>query len=57
MLLCQALNYFSNWEKPKDATAIRDSLMEMLGDGQYIAPLLKLTNTHAATPADTYFYR
>lgn len=50
------MHHYSDWEKPKDATIIRDNLMELLGDAQYIAPMVELTTQHASLDANTFFY-
>ncbi len=50
------MHHYTDWERPSDPTIIRDNLMELLGDGQFVAPLLELTHYHAAYDAPTYMY-
>lgn len=50
------LHHYTDWERPSDPSIIRDNLMELLGDGQYVAPMIELSKYHAEYPAATYFY-
>lgn len=47
---------YSDWTKLQDDKTRRDNVMEMISDGQYVAPLVKMAREHAATRAGTYFY-
>lgn len=49
---------YTDWDRPGDATALRDGLMELIGDGQYVAPSVELVLAHARLPhaAPTYLY-
>ncbi|ELT99093.1 hypothetical protein CAPTEDRAFT_228965 [Capitella teleta] len=50
------LHHYTDWENPGDPSIIRDNLMEFIGDGQFIAPLVDLSRIHASTPASTFAY-
>lgn len=51
------LHHYTDWENPKDPATIRDNLMDLIGDGQYIAPLVDLSHIHATlSTASTYAY-
>jgi len=47
---------YGEWDRPTDATALRDCAMELLGDGQYVAPVIELAQLHARLGATTYLY-
>ncbi|XP_052830587.1 neuroligin-4, X-linked [Octopus bimaculoides] len=48
-------HHYAEWSKKTTPKNRRDSLLELLSDGQYIAPLLKVGQLHAKT-GNTYFY-
>ena len=50
------MHHYTDWERPSDPSIIRDNLMELLGDGQYAAPMMELTHYHGDYSADTYMY-
>ena len=50
------LHQYSDWERPRDPEVIRDNLMNMLGDGQFTAPMIQLAHLHALYGAPTYMY-
>jgi len=47
---------YAVWDRLPDAMAVRDSAMELLSDGQYVAPVIELALQHARLGAVTYFY-
>ncbi|XP_062567068.1 neuroligin-2-like isoform X3 [Saccostrea cucullata] len=47
---------YSDWTKLQDNKTRRDNVMEMISDGQYVAPIVKMAREHAETNAGTYFY-
>ncbi|XP_045200613.2 neuroligin-4, Y-linked-like isoform X2 [Mercenaria mercenaria] len=46
---------YTQWDRPTDNYTRRDDIMDLLSDGQYKAPLIKMAQEHAKT-ADTYLY-
>ena len=50
------MHHYSDWEKPTDPKVVRDELMELLGDAQYVAPVMELTDYHARYNAKTFLY-
>ena len=50
------MHQYSDWERPRDPDVIRDQLMELLGDFQFVAPVMELTHLHADRSAPTYMY-
>ncbi|GAB6019884.1 hypothetical protein CHUAL_001419 [Chamberlinius hualienensis] len=50
-------NEYTDWTKPvHHPINIRDATMEMIGDAQFVAPLVKAGNLHSAGYINTYFY-
>ncbi|XP_022343472.2 neuroligin-4, Y-linked-like isoform X4 [Crassostrea virginica] len=47
---------YSDWTKLQDDKTRRDNVMELISDGQYVAPMVKMAREHAQTNAGTYFY-
>ena len=50
------MHHYNDWERPSDPSVIRDNLMELLGDGQYAAPMMELTRYHGNYDASTFLY-
>lgn len=48
-------HHYTEWNKKTNAKNRRDNLLELLSDGQFIAPLLRVGQLHAKT-GNTYFY-
>ena len=48
-------NRYSEWDKMQDDITRRDNIMELLSDGQYVAPLVRMAREHSST-ANTYLY-
>ncbi|KAI8772176.1 neuroligin-4, X-linked [Biomphalaria glabrata] len=46
---------YTDWTRPPDPKSNRDSILELLSDGQFVAPLVQMANIHSET-ADTYLY-
>ena len=46
---------YTHWDEPQSDKTRRDDVMDMISDGQYKAPLVKMALEHAKT-ADTYMY-
>ncbi|WAR28174.1 NLGN3-like protein [Mya arenaria] len=46
---------YTQWERPESNFSRRDEVMDMLSDGQYKAPLIKMAQEHSKVN-DTYFY-
>ena len=46
---------YTKWDKPIDSKFRRDVIMDLIKDGLYKAPLLKMAQAHSLTN-DTYFY-
>jgi neuroligin len=46
---------YTQFDRPSDNYTRRDEIMDLLSDGQYKAPLVKMALEHAKT-ADTYLY-
>ncbi|XP_070173495.1 neuroligin-4, X-linked-like [Littorina saxatilis] len=46
---------YTDWTQPSTHMSNRDNILELLSDGQYVAPLIKTANYHSET-ADTYLY-
>ena len=46
---------YTQWDRPKDNFSRRDDILDMLSDGQFKAPLIKMAQEHSKK-ADTYFY-
>ncbi|XP_076435747.1 neuroligin-4, X-linked-like [Babylonia areolata] len=46
---------YTDWTQPSNKITNRDNILEMLSDGQYVAPLIQTANYHSET-ADTYLY-
>ena len=40
-------HHYTDWETPADPALMRDGIMDMIGDGQYVSPMVKLSNYHA----------
>lgn len=47
---------YSDWNKEQNRNTTRDNIMRMLGDGLYVAPLIKMAQEHTKTGKDTYLY-
>jgi len=51
------LHNYNGWDRPRARDAERDDVMELLGDGQTVAPSIELAQYHArCATAPTYFY-
>ena len=52
------VHQYSAWDRPVDAAAaLRDGALELVGDGQYVAPLIELAQLHARFgAAQTFLY-
>lgn len=51
------VHQYTDWDRPGDAAGLRDSVMELIGDGQYVASSMELTLLHARLhAAPTYLY-
>jgi|SRR6218665_716915 len=50
------LHQYQDWHALEDPPAIRDLLMELIGDGQQVAPLVDLARRHAVNTSRTYLY-
>lgn len=48
-------HHYTDWTHTSDQISNRDNILELLSDGQYVAPLMEMTNQHEQT-ADTYLY-
>ncbi|XP_059162387.1 neuroligin-4, X-linked-like [Physella acuta] len=48
-------HHYTDWSRPPDPRVNRASILELLSDGQYVAPLIQMANYHAEK-ADTYLY-
>ncbi|KAH9512312.1 Neuroligin-2 [Bulinus truncatus] len=48
-------HHYTDWTRPPDPKSNRDMILELLSDGQFVAPLIQMANVHAET-ADTYLY-
>ncbi|XP_076453475.1 neuroligin-2-like [Babylonia areolata] len=46
---------YTDWTQPANKMTNRDNILELLSDGQYVAPLMRTANYHAES-ADTYLY-
>lgn len=46
---------YTQWDRPTDSNTRRDDVMDLLSDGQFKSPLVRMAQEHAKT-ADTYFY-
>ncbi|XP_069103966.1 neuroligin-4, X-linked-like isoform X2 [Argopecten irradians] len=46
---------YSEWDRSQNDSTRLDNIMQMLSDGQYVAPLVRMAQEHAKR-ADTYFY-
>lgn len=42
--------HYRDWERPKDAVAMRDSLVSLVSDGLFAAPSIQAIRYHAALP-------
>ncbi|XP_013419689.1 neuroligin-4, X-linked isoform X2 [Lingula anatina] len=50
------LHQYSDWDRPEDNEIRRDNTMELLGDGQFVAPTIDFAKRHAGLNRSTYFY-
>ena len=50
------LHHYSDHDRPSDPEIIRDTLMDLIGDGQIVAPTVHLAKYHSVKKANTYFY-
>lgn len=48
-------HHYTDWTGTSDYISNRDNVLELLSDGQYVAPLFEMANYHADL-ADTYVY-
>ncbi|ESP00884.1 hypothetical protein LOTGIDRAFT_91354, partial [Lottia gigantea] len=48
-------HHYTDWNRMSDKLSKRNNILELLSDGQYVAPLIKAAQYHAET-ADTYLY-
>ncbi|CAG5117671.1 unnamed protein product, partial [Candidula unifasciata] len=48
-------HHYTDWTGTSDYISNRDNILELLSDGQYVAPLFEMANHHADL-ADTYVY-
>nr|KAG5686521.1 hypothetical protein BaRGS_003431 [Batillaria attramentaria] len=48
-------HHYTDWTEPANHMSNRNNILELLSDGQYVAPLIKTANYHAET-APTYLY-
>lgn len=46
---------YTQWDRPIDNFSRRDDILEMLSDGQFKAPLIRMAQEHSKK-SDTYFY-
>lgn len=50
-------HHYSEYEQTENPSVLRDEMMELLGDAQYVAPVIDMSNAHAqAQQGATYFY-
>ena len=49
-------HHYSDWEQPSEPGIIREKLMVLLGEGQYVAPLMELSEYHARFDGKTFLY-
>ena len=47
---------YQDWQAEKEPKSIRDLVMDMLGDGQQVAPLIDLARRHVTNTSRTYLY-
>ena len=50
------MHHYSDWERPSEPDIVRDELMELLGDAQFVAPVMELTDYHSRFNAKTFLY-
>lgn len=56
-ILATIINEYTDWEKSVlHPVNIRDETLEALGDGQYVAPLVKTADLHSSPQRSSYFY-
>lgn len=55
-LLDVLLHYYTDWQRPEDAHTSRDSVMDLLGDGQWTAPLVHLAQRSSYAAMTTFAY-
>ncbi|XP_048246692.1 neuroligin-4, X-linked-like isoform X2 [Haliotis cracherodii] len=48
-------HHYTDWNRISDKLSKRNNIMDLLSDGQYVAPLMETAQKHAET-ADTYLY-
>ncbi|CAL1530991.1 unnamed protein product, partial [Lymnaea stagnalis] len=48
-------HHYTDWTRSPDQKTNRDTILELLSDGQYVAPMIQMANAHAET-AETYLY-
>ncbi|CAH1781719.1 unnamed protein product [Owenia fusiformis] len=48
-------HHYTDYERHRDPKAIRDSVMDMLSDGQYVTPMMEVAEYHSRWN-NTYFY-
>ncbi|XP_050389898.1 neuroligin-4, X-linked isoform X2 [Patella vulgata] len=48
-------HHYTDWNRMSDKLSKRNNILELLSDGQYVAPLIKAAQYHAET-AETYLY-
>ena len=47
---------YTEWNKEQNRNTTRDNIMDMLSDGLYVAPAVKMAQEHAKRGTGTYFY-
>ena len=47
---------YTDWDRPGEPTVLRDNMMELLGDAQYVSGVLELAQAHTRLGASTYVY-
>ena len=48
-------HHYTDWSHDSDPIINRNNVLELISDGQYVAPLVEMADFHAET-ADTYLY-
>ncbi|GFS19776.1 neuroligin 4 [Elysia marginata] len=48
-------HHYTDWSHESDPISNRNNVLELISDGQYVAPLVEMADFHAET-ADTYLY-
>ena len=50
------MHHYTDWDRPEDALTARDNVMDLLGDGQYSAPIVHLAQLCADNSLTTFVY-